>query len=604
MIIERTLRSVLCLTAVGALLSVSVMAQSSKRAEPIASLNLQGNTVRWEPQVEYARIVLTVSAPDGEVYREEFEAGTDPSFKLVGKSGAALPDGHYKYELRLVPNLAGGVRETLAAARQDGTDLETARELQKIGLLPSGQAVQSGSFLVQGGAIVIGGVEERSRPGQGGGVELQMTRPPNEGGGGSKDPGGPGGGKGDGGTITLQDFVIADDLIVQGSACVGLDCVNGESFGFDTIRLKENNTRIKFEDTSTSAGFPTTDWQLTANDSASGGLNKFAVEDITAARVPFTIEGGTPNNSLYLDSTGRIGLRTTTPVLDLHIATSNTPAHRLEQTSAGGFSAQTWDIAGNEANFFVRDVTSGSLLPFRIRPGAPTSSIDIAADGDVGIGTDAPATRLDARANASGQATARLTNSNASGFAAIEYISDSGGVDLFFGVDNANNNTRLNSVNSHPIVMLTNSAEHFRIQTNGNIGINCNAPGSHLVIASGAGCANPSSSINAGATQFTAASSRMFKENLVLLQAPNILQKISAIPVYNYDFIQGPKNRIGLIAEDFHQIFARGSDKYIDGNEVQMALWMAVQQLTARTEELRQDNEKLRQEIEELKRRQ
>jgi hypothetical protein len=76
--------------------------------------------------------------------------------------------------------------------------------------------------------------------------------------------------------------------------------------------------------------------------------------------------------------------------LDLHITTADTPAHRLEQTNAGGFSAQTWDIAGNEANFFVRDVTGGSRLPFRIRPGAPTSSIDISAAGNVGIGTASP----------------------------------------------------------------------------------------------------------------------------------------------------------------------------------------------------------------------
>ena len=67
---------------------------------------------------------------------------------------------------------------------------------------------------------------------------------------------------------------------------------------------------------------------------------------------------------------------------------------RLEQNNAGGFTAQTWDIAGNEANFFVRDVTGGSRLPFRIRPGAPTSSIDISADGDVGIGTACRASKL------------------------------------------------------------------------------------------------------------------------------------------------------------------------------------------------------------------
>src|SRR6201985_2425331 len=90
------------------------------------------------------------------------------------------------------------------------------------------------------------------------------------------------------------DFVIPDDLIVQGSACVGLDCVDGEAFGFDTIRLKENNTRIKFDDTSTSAGFPNNDWQLTANNSASGGQNKFSIEDITGSKVPFTVIAGAP----------------------------------------------------------------------------------------------------------------------------------------------------------------------------------------------------------------------------------------------------------------------------------------------------------------------
>ncbi|HXO67598.1 MAG TPA: tail fiber domain-containing protein [Bradyrhizobium sp.] len=186
------------------------------------------------------------------------------------------------------------------------------------------------------------------------------------------------------------DFVIADDLIVQGSACVGLDCVDGEAFGFDTIRLKENNTRIKFDDTSTSVGFPNNDWQLTANDSASGGLNKFSIENITTATVPFTIVGAAPTNSLFVDNAGRLGIKTAVPGLNIHISTSDTPAQRFEQTNAGGFTAQTWDIGANEANFFVRDLTGGSRLPFRIRPGAPTSSIDINASGNVGVGTASP----------------------------------------------------------------------------------------------------------------------------------------------------------------------------------------------------------------------
>jgi len=66
----------------------------------------------------------------------------------------------------------------------------------------------------------------------------------------------------------------------------------------------------------------------------------------------------------------------------------------MEQNSSGGFTAQTWDIGANEANWFVRDVTGGSRLPFRTRPSAPTSSVDISASGNVGIGTASPSGRL------------------------------------------------------------------------------------------------------------------------------------------------------------------------------------------------------------------
>ncbi len=187
------------------------------------------------------------------------------------------------------------------------------------------------------------------------------------------------------------DFVINDDLIVDGSACIGFDCVNGESFGFDTIRLKEHNLRIKFEDTSTAASFPSTDWQLTANASANGGASKFSIDDISGSRTPFTVEANARSHSLYVDDGGRIGNRTSTPSTEIHTIDGDTPTLRLQQDGSSGFAPQTWDLAGNETNFFVRDVSNGSTLPFRIRPGAPTSAIFIDTDGDVGMGTASPA---------------------------------------------------------------------------------------------------------------------------------------------------------------------------------------------------------------------
>ena len=319
---------------------------------------------------------LRVVAPNGSVYEDIFK-GDQPIRLRSEQLKQGWTDGAYLYEITPVQGLnihpesqAGGAHITAASN------------------------IESGSFRIVGGQVFLASdaaePNSPSAPPATSQISAAQGTTPR--------------------VVTPQDQVTADDLIVQGSACIGLDCVNNESFGFDTLRLKENNTRIKFDDTSTSAGFAANDWQLTANDSAPGGLNKFSIEDVTGAKVPFTVVAGAPTNSLFTSNIGDIGLGTSTPGLDLHIYRSDTPAIRLEQNNSGGYAAQTWDVAGNEANFFVRDLTSGSRLPFRIRPGAPTSSIDISATGNVGIGTASPGQALDVAR--SGDVVVRLSNTS------------------------------------------------------------------------------------------------------------------------------------------------------------------------------------------------
>jgi len=111
------------------------------------------------------------------------------------------------------------------------------------------------------------------------------------------------------GTILNGDVVVNDDHIVTESECVGMDCVNGEVFNFDTLRLKENNLRIGFIDTSNSGSFPTNDWQITINDSSNGGENYFAVDDTTGGKKLFKISSdgriamGSALDSTFLLST-------------------------------------------------------------------------------------------------------------------------------------------------------------------------------------------------------------------------------------------------------------------------------------------------------------
>ena len=209
-----------------------------------------------------------------------------------------------------------------------------------------------------------------------------------------------------------SDQVFLDDVIVDGSACIGQDCVNGESFGFDTLRFKENNLRIHFDDTS-SASFPANDWRIVINDTGNGGANYFAIQDSTTTRIPFRISAGARTNALVVSSNSRVGIGTATPVVDLHAVNGNTPTLRLEQDGSSGFTPQTYDVAGNETNFFVRDVTNGSRLIVRIRNGAPDNALYVSATGQVAFGHASPQGSLHLRQTGTTPTNLLLEQTNA-----------------------------------------------------------------------------------------------------------------------------------------------------------------------------------------------
>ncbi|HSE25773.1 MAG TPA: tail fiber domain-containing protein [Pyrinomonadaceae bacterium] len=380
------------------LLTISsvTISQSQIREERtnLAIVSAGAAQVRWDVSGTYSDGTLTVAGPDGQIFQKQYRPGSPLQLGLTDSKGERLPDGQYAYEIRLSPNLSPGVTETLSAARANGSEAQVQRDLRKRGLLPSQPLVQSGFFTILNGTpIVAGGIEPTGRTAKVPEIQVESPTPRAQ------------GTRHHAPLRFMFDQVIPDDLIVQGSACVGLDCVNNESFGFDTIRLKENNTRLQFDDTSVSVGFPTNNWQIRANGSGSGGGSFLGFVDqgdtgnSETGTIVFEVDAGAPANALRVSSAGKVGIGTATPALNLHMNTTDTPAMRLEQNNGGGFTAQTWDVAGNEANFFVRDITGGSKLPFRIRPGAPTSSIDISGAGMVGIGLSTPIHKLDVAGN-------------------------------------------------------------------------------------------------------------------------------------------------------------------------------------------------------------
>lgn len=403
----------------------------------IAQVPSQGATgpdgLKWEPAFSYAGATLVVQSSDGQVIERAYAPDEPLYFSIYDDMGDPLPDGGYGYELVLTPDLPASTLAAMALVADDA-----GRGMEGAGPQIIAPETVSGHFTVLEGALVDDTPAEATDDGVPDSPSVGGTAP-------SGTAGGPG----------LSDIVHADDVIIQSSLCVGFDCVNGENFGFDTLRLKENNLRIKFQDTSNSASFPSVDWQITANDSSNGGANKFSIEDIDGARIPLTIEAGSQNNALYVDSNRGVGIGTSTPQsrgLDINIG--DTPTLRLAQNGSWGWSPQTWDVAGNESNFFIRDVTNGKL-PFRIKPGAPENSLFVAADGKIGLGTQSPSYPLHLRTASS---TDAIVAADRTGSATAGLVGGSSAA-------------AVGSLSDHNLNLITNNATRMTIDTDGRVSI-------------------------------------------------------------------------------------------------------------------------------------
>lgn len=151
--------------------------------------------------------------------------------------------------------------------------------------------------------------------------------------------------------------------------------------------------------------------------------------------------------------------------------------------------------------------------------------------------------------------------------------------------------------------------ERFRISGTGTpnwfsgpISLNCSQNNSHHLMvhagvnAQGVDCtAGAASWIDAGDAAWSFSSSREIKENIVPLEVNGVLSSVESAVVYSYDFIDGPQDKIGLMAEDFARVLGTGDGKTIHGGDISMALWLAVQELIRENRELKGRVEELEQ---------
>jgi len=475
--------------------------------KPVAEEMIGSGGITWMPKVGYARLIMTVARPNGTIFSKTFEGGSTPFLDLSGIYGDDSCDGVYTYELRVIPGTAAKVRKSAELAGLDKKDTPAERAL-----------TQTGNFTVRGGAIVTSG-----------GAPEGLDR--------------------------THDVLHYDDVIITGSLCVGFDCANGESFGYDTVKLKENNLRLYFEDTS-AGSFPSGDWRIRINDTTSGGASYFAVEDGTNGRTPFRIETGAPTHSLYVEDYGRIGLGTSIPYVELHIVDGDSPTIRLDQDGSSGWTAQRWDLCGNETNFFIRDVTNGSKLCFRIQPNTPSSTLNLKADGRVGIGTWSPAYPLEVETTGTGAIIAADRTDGAT----ME-LSATGN----YGIIGTRNETTV-----YPV----------QVKVDGSVIMTVNKTGNYLSMVGGGtynGTWNPSSS-------------REVKENIDALTSTEAMVALEGLKPVKYNYKANKEEaRVGFIAEEVPELVALNGRKSLGTVDIMAVLTKVVQEQQKTISELKKE---------------
>jgi hypothetical protein len=278
---------------------------------------------------------------------------------------------------------------------------------------------------------------------------------------------------------------------------------------------------------------------------------------------------------MTLKSGGNVGIGTTSPttLLQLSGGASN-PAVLSVDAVSGQDTSLRLDTAGSEkfkiglaigTDNAVTGTTLGDVylrsygdMIFSANQGT-TGHLAILNGGNVGIGTTTPASALVLQSN-NGMTIVNTSSTAATSTINLGVAGSNGRPVIDIGPAGTSNEFRIinngmwrvGTTNNTDISLWTNSADRLYITGGGNVGIGTTTPGHPLVMASGA-------HVTTGGT-WTNASDINLKENFKDLDASEILNKIVAMPIkqWNYKSEDPSIAHIGPFAQDFYEAFSLG----------------------------------------------
>jgi hypothetical protein len=207
---------------------------------------------------------------------------------------------------------------------------------------------------------------------------------------------------------------------------------------------------------------------------------------------PLTFEAPAGTERMRInDLNGNVGIGTNNPLMRLHVQFSGQNGILLNGDGTGG--AQFLVRNGGGDHYIFDDVNNSHAFKMESAPGrdlafntnGASEKMRITADGNVGIGTNAPGTTIDARDT---QAVERLYTLNHGNGSVVELINFTPGIPVYLGAINFYNNLGLavgqfGYLGDNQMTFRVNSVERARIDQNGNLGIGTTSPAFKLDVA-------------------------------------------------------------------------------------------------------------------------
>jgi endosialidase-like protein len=511
--------------AFSCLLCIPAFGGDTPSPNSIAEVRIGPNRVDWVPAVDAERWILTVSGPGDFFLRRQFEAGKPPFLSVFDSEGDRLPNGSYAWELQGIQEREAGTPEPPSRPRETGKVLKTPR---------APELELSGRFSIQEGSFV--------------------ATPPNA---GAEPPESP--------LHNVDAKLLSHGPFAnEGNACIGDECHSESDANFSALKLRSTLPHLYFDDVELpcegcSTGNPH-DWAVLINQS---NTDQFAISELldgTLLSTPLTVRGGAPNNSLFVNTNGNVGVGTSTP--GAHFEVSGGEVRFPAGSNLGGFTH--FNYAGDKNNY-IRGIT-------------------IMADngGWVGIGTATPITKLHVSGDsvpwtAPTKILVQETSTTTTPRELLE-IQNNGAVVFILKDISVPERWGIGTLGSS--LVLDNQArtglEAFLSNT-GNLTI---------------------------AGILTQGSSRDLKTDFVSLDPQNVLSRVASLPVslWSYKTEAGVRH-VGPMAEDFHALFGLGEDdKHLaPGDQAGVAL-LAVQGLNQKLREKDSEIAELKGRIERLER--